>query len=359
MNTSPVSYSHKLISFILLVSMVFGQLAIVSVTPAVAAPATVSSRPVNTKAQKEELIEPSFFRTRVILRQPTDLARIEAMDAIVLDAGAEWAQLLVTAEQLETLARREEAPASLNTSMQPMLSQANAQQRQANADLVENKTVAAEMATLLATVTAEQQAALSVLSSIDDDGDGLTNLEEMWWCTDPLNQDSKGDGILDGQAVDNLIGWANNERFSAPTSGTPFLGWPMVPGDGQFNPNCVDQDEDSVPDMAERWMLGLNTNWESTSGDKFDDGQKLFGITKFPGYGALPRAEDTFITANMPGWVTAPGTHPFVAAYPQIKLEIVPNSTEVKLVTEVTTGEAHGVGASFSYATTQTEGTRV
>ncbi|MCV6638486.1 PA14 domain-containing protein [Candidatus Albibeggiatoa sp. nov. NOAA] len=38
---------------------------------------------------------------------------------------------------------------------------------------------------------------------IDRDGDGLTDVEEIAWETDPLNIDSDGDGILDGVEVDN------------------------------------------------------------------------------------------------------------------------------------------------------------
>ena len=36
-------------------------------------------------------------------------------------------------------------------------------------------------------------------ASLDSDGDGLTNLEEYLWGTDPFNPDTDGDGILDGE----------------------------------------------------------------------------------------------------------------------------------------------------------------
>ena len=89
----------------------------------------------------------------------------------------------------------------------------------------------------------------------------------------------------------------------------------------------------SIPDLAERWELGLNMNLESTDRDKFDDGQELFGLTYCPGsggycgYGVLPRNEDWgVIFAQMPSWVAAPGNHPLVAAFPVIEINVVPSS---------------------------------
>jgi hypothetical protein len=37
----------------------------------------------------------------------------------------------------------------------------------------------------LRALTAEQQAGLAGVASVDDDADGLTNTQEQWWCTDP------------------------------------------------------------------------------------------------------------------------------------------------------------------------------
>ena len=36
-----------------------------------------------------------------------------------------------------------------------------------------------------ADLSAYPLASVAALSSLDDDGDGLTNTEEAWWCTDP------------------------------------------------------------------------------------------------------------------------------------------------------------------------------
>jgi hypothetical protein len=108
--------------------------------------------------------------------------------------------------------------------------------------------------------------------------------------------------------------------------------------------------------MAERWELGLNMNRESTDGDKFDDGQELFGITKSPGYGSLPPADDDLVTPNIPGWIDPPGNSPVVAAYPEISIDIIPNSLEIELVSEITVGETYGTGETFGYSTTNSKG---
>ena len=40
-----------------------------------------------------------------------------------------------------------------------------------------------------------------MMSAIDSDGDGLTDIRENEWGTDPLNKDSDGDGVSDGDEV--------------------------------------------------------------------------------------------------------------------------------------------------------------
>ena len=51
--------------------------------------------------------------------------------------------------------------------------------------------------------TSEEVSMLSHLTSIDSDGDGLSNTEEGWWCTDPENPNSDADaeGYTDGEEV--------------------------------------------------------------------------------------------------------------------------------------------------------------
>jgi PKD repeat protein len=293
-----------------------------------------------------------------------------------------WALVLADDEQLETLARLRFEPqatddlgalvsaqgpekAWLRAGLQPLLRKATTlQSLQAwvtTTDLSTTATVEAARAELRAAMralTPEQTAGIAALSSVDDDADGLTNTQEQWWCTDPMNPDSDGDGVKDGDEVAALKDWMANRRSGPPASGKPFAGWPpQISG-------CRDDDQDSVPDLAERWELGLNMNRESTDRDKFDDGQELFGNTYCPGsggycgYGALPRNEDWgVIFAEMPSWVKAPGNHPLVAAFPVPEIDVVPSSLHVVAVTTVTTDHTISQGTERSYSTSRTEGT--
>jgi hypothetical protein len=344
-----------------------------------------------------------LYRTTLTLRNLADWARLEKMGVVVLSTGAEEpgsreaqaitsaplsprspAQVVVLADdaQLEALARLGFGPRSSDDlgalvsaqgpekawprmSLQPLLRKAatlqSLQTRMKTADLsaaAAVETARAELRAAMRALTPEQRAGIASLSSVDDDADGLTNTQEQWWCTDPMNPDSDGDGVKDGDEVAALKDWMANRRSGPPASGKPFAGWPpQIPG-------CRDDDQDSVPDLAERWELGLNMNRESTDRDKFDDGQELFGNTYCPGsggycgYGALPRNEDWgVIFAEMPSWVKAPGNHPLVAAFPVPEIDVVPSSLHVVAVTTVTTDHTISQGTERSYSTAKTEGT--
>ena len=193
--------------------------------------------------------------------------------------------------------------------------------------------------------------------SVDDDADGLTNTQEAWWCTDPLDTDTDDDGRTDGAEILALENWIVNKSASVPGE-TPWPSWP-------FNTTtCPDKDHDSIPNLAERWALGLNMDWESSDRDKFDDGQELFGVTYCPGgdlscnYGALPRSSDSgYVGATVPSWVQAPGKHPLVAAFPIPEVDVVESSLKVQTVTTVTTDHTIGSGIEKSYSTAKTQGT--
>jgi len=324
-----------------------------------------------------------LFRTWVTLPNATSRARLDALGVAVLEETDNRALILADAEQLETLARLRFRPEAsddvgmliqhhadtvpwLAESLQPLLTQAievRASSFDASARVMETESLALQQAQVdlraaLQSLTVEQQAGIMSMTSLDSDGDGLTDTEEYWWCTDPLNSDSDGDGISDVAEAQAAKDWLNNLRAGPPASGKPFAGWPpQIPG-------CRDDDMDSVPDLAERWELGLNMNRESTDRDKFDDGQELFGNTYCPGsggycgYGALPRNEDWgVIFAEMPSWVKAPGNHPLVAAFPVPEVDVVESSLHVEAVTTVTTDHTISSGTERSYSTAKTEGT--
>ncbi|MEI8081821.1 MAG: hypothetical protein WCI74_08255, partial [Actinomycetes bacterium] len=188
----------------------------------------------------------------------------------------------------------------------------------------------------------EQTAGIAGLTSIDDDADGLTNTEEAWWCTDPLNVDSDGDGVTDGAEVQAAKDWLGNRRNAPPASGKPFAGLPAgIAG-------CQDDDHDDVPDLAERWTLGLNMkpwlnmNNPSTDRDRYNDGMELFGFDH---------------TGAMSPIVKAPGNHPFVAAYPVIHVDAVPSTFHVETVTELHLDTTVITGTAKTYGTAETRGT--
>lgn len=377
--------AHTLISFVVLLSLIIQLFAI--------------EAQVEKETGRQGLVAPAapgyLFRATVTVAGSRDLARLAALGVVILDEGRTTKDeplsssivgpssiiVLADADQLEALARLRFEPQAtddlgllvsaqgpekgwLRASLRPLLEHGAALQAlKAQAGAEDEATAAvdaarAELRAALSALTPEQQVGLAALTSVDDDADGLTNTQEQWWCTDPLNPDSDGDGATDGDEVAAAKAWLANEAGSPPATGKPFAGWPpQIPG-------CRDDDQDSVPDLAERWELGLNMNRESTDRDKFDDGQELFGQTYCPGsggycgYGALPRNEDWgVIFAEMPSWVKAPGNHPLVAAFPVPEVDVVESSLHVETVTTVTTDHTISQGTERSYSTAKMEGT--
>ncbi len=359
MSTQTLRY--RAVSLALLFSLLLSPLS-ATATPIskVAAQSATSTAAGNTA---------DLYRTQITVNGTLRWQRLEELQVVTLSKQADQAVVLVDAAQLETLARlgfiptATEALTTLATTaateapwlawrLQPLLQQAAGVQ-------AANATQASQtLQTAMQALTTETRTALATTSSIDDDGDGLTNTQESWWCTDPLNPDSDGDGAKDGVEVAAAKAWLANTASAPPATGKPFSGWPAT------KTGCPDDDQDSVPDLAERWELGLNLNRESTDRDKFDDGQELFGNTYCPGsggfcgYGALPRNEDWgVIFAEMPAWVRAPGNHPLVAAFPKPEVDVVESSFHLQTVTVVTTDHVISQGTERTYSTAKTEGT--
>jgi hypothetical protein len=320
------------------------------------------------------------FRTRITVQTPAQWRDLQRMEVVILEQEANAATVLVDDLQLEDLARLRYNPdvtnalatmaahdSTLQAAVADLLQQAAALGKQIQATEVQGSdaTLTAartELRTYLQSLEATQLEAIAQAASVDTDNDGLTDDREFFWCTSTTNSDSDFDGVNDGQEVARLKAWLNNERATPPSdTGQPFLGWPDGPNDA----DCPDNDRDSVPNLAERWELGLNMQAESTDRDQFDDGQELFGTTNCPGsgtacgYGSLPPANTAGIVLfpEMPGWVRAPGNHPFVAGLPLIKIDVDETSFKVRTVTEVTTDHVIASGAERSYSTAKTDGT--
>ena len=86
-------------------------------------------------------------------------------------------------------------------------------EQSARATAMAEATVALGMERLAATQTAAAQIALAA----DTDGDGLTNREEIRWGSNPLDVDSDGDTLRDGQEVN---GWLLNGKvvYTSPVN---------------------------------------------------------------------------------------------------------------------------------------------
>lgn len=333
---------------------------------------------------------PGLFRTVVDVQSAAQWRDLERMQPVFLDRGDDWAWLLVDDVQLADLARLRYNPdqtnslgtllalqdAAVRSVFEPLMAQTQALATQVavrpesdSAGDTEDAAAAgaarAELRAAMHALAAEQRALLATVATVDGDADGATDDQESWWCTDPTNPDTDFDGASDGAELAALREWANNstrDRLHAgpPVTGQPFIGWPPD------NPGCLDNDRDSIPNLAELYFLGFNMAAESTDRDQFDDGQELFGTTNCPGsgtgcgYGSLPPASTdpgVVLFPEMPGWVRAPGNHPLVAGLPVVEIDIVPSSLNVKTVTTITTDKTISQGTEKSYSTATTEGT--
>ncbi len=322
------------------------------------------------------------FRTHVTVNNAYQWQVLGEIGVLLLDKGDDWATVLADDGQLEKLAKwgyRPEgtmdwvllqAASGLHTPGMRAVGAASSALRNAQtanstiwASADEERVTTAETGALsalrsaVAALSSAEVLAITQANDIDTDGDGLTDTQEMFWCTSPTTANSDFDSLNDGAEVVKLKQWLANELSAAPSTGKPFLGWPPQ------KTGCYDDDQDSVPDLAELAELGLNAGRESTDRDKFDDGQELFGTTYCTGqggfcsYGPLPRNEDWgIIFAEMPSWVKAPGHHPLVAGFPVPEVDVVDSSLHVETVTIVTTDHTIASGTEESYSTAKTEG---
>lgn len=116
-----------------------------------------------------------------------------------------------------------------------------------------------------------------LIPSMDADGDGLTNAQELALGTDPLNWDTNGDGLSDG--LDVLLGYDPKNMDLDSDGMTNALEIAMG-----LNPFLADSDGDGVPDTLDAFPLDP-TRWQlpSIPGDT-----TLPVITLFEPIGAVP-----------------------------------------------------------------------
>ncbi len=305
-----------------------------------------------------------MFRADVVLGDAYDRARLNEAGIVVLSETANSARVLIDMMQRVQLARWGYQPTSISavnqiTQFAPLLPQSKASVRTQFIQSLRTPSSQRAWAQGLPTKVKQQ---IATARSVDSDGDGLTDVQEVDWCTNPAAIDSDNDRVSDGAEVAALRAWMVHRAERAPNRGFPFRGTPFL---NAAVTNCYDNDQDAVPDMAEI-DLGLDPNRESSDGDKFDDGQELYGRTYcansagFCGYGSLPRNSDFgVIMAEMPAWIKAPGSHPVVAAFPLPEISVKPGSIRVQVVTTITTEKGTMTQNAQSYAQTQTKGVSV
>ena len=242
---------HTLISVVVLLTLLIQPLGMGAASPAPAEPVA----PAHLSDPKH----PGYlFRASLTLAGSRNLARLEKTGVQVLETfdadGEQTALVLVDGEQLADLARLGFRPQAadelrltgeragagegwLAESLQPLLAQADAVVEQQAMAGVAGVAAAPEprpsgVANLHPGVDPGADRRRAGSASVDDDADGLTNTEEAWWCTDPLNPNSDGDaaGYTDGQEVAALLDftlprtvrWGYGPPFGPPNAWPNF-----------------------------------------------------------------------------------------------------------------------------------------
>ena len=243
----------------------------------------------------------SDYQTDVRIKNSYQAHVLKELDIPTAKVADEIVTIQVTEEQLEILARRNFLPF--------------------NSKLIESPDL-------------ETKAVLSQNSSGQDlDNDGLTDTEEAWWNTNPNIDDTDGDGFKDGEEVEFIKLILSGEAF-LPDYEHVFPPFSSLPTE-------MDQDSDYLPDNAERFVIGTSPNAKSTDGDKYSDGQELFGRSPQDG--------------DMPASVMYPGSNVFVAAYPDIKIEVNDDLT-LEILEEITTAHTTIETQTTGIETTVTTG---
>lgn len=215
-----------------ILSLAFG-----TVQSLLAPPIATAAPPVQTVATPTNL-----FRVRITLASAHARQRLDGFGVTVLQERAGSAIVLADADQLETLARLRYQPeaaedlgplvlaqsggaaASAAAALLPLVQLAGQvdQQKRRTRDAGELAAATATLRQAAQALTPDLRAAVVAFASLDDDGDGLTNTQEQWWCTSATNPDSDGDGATDGDEVAALKDWLGNRRGGPPSTGKPF-----------------------------------------------------------------------------------------------------------------------------------------
>jgi hypothetical protein len=111
----------------------------------------------------------------------------------------------------------------------------------------------------------------------DTDGDGLSDVDEAAYGTDPLNRDYDADGLLDGEEVYTY----GTDPLNNDTDGDGLLDGEEINQYGT-SPLSPDTDGDGISDADELFIYGTSPTLPDTDGDGIWDGEEVFNYGTDP-----------------------------------------------------------------------------
>jgi hypothetical protein len=318
----------RLWTVVTLCAVIWGLLPLSSVT---AAPATTHVPYATT------LI--SLFRVDIKINSKYARTQLDVYGIPVLAETASIATVLVDMNQLAWLGRTSYAPHGLMSiaRIDGLDAPAVAKMRPSKQRLVEVvANTASPLRAWAQSLDAMHVRMITTSSTVDTDGDGLSDDDEAVWCLDATKTQTVfyGASITDKVLVQRAYDWMANRR-AEPVGFIPYPASQV----NNSNGTCVDTDLDGVPNTVEI-VLGLNPARLSTDLDKYNDAMELFG-------------QAVGSSTGIPLYVQNPGRHPLVAAFPKPVITIVDNSITVTLKTTVLTNGSAVTTTSRTYASRQ------
>ena len=145
-------------------------------------------------------------------------------------------------------------------------------------------------------------------ASQDDDHDGLTNLQEFWLLSDPTNDDTDSDGLLDGE--ERNVHYTDVFDSDSDNDG---LGDSEEVSTYGTSPTTIDSDGDNVPDGDEVHVYATDPAVADTDGDSILDGWEIkLGSDPLDEFSMPPLATgyvESFESGQLPrGWTNNTGT---------------------------------------------------
>lgn len=110
---------------------------------------------------------------------------------------------------------------------------------------------------------------------IDQDGDGLTLIDEYTYNTDPRNPDTDGDGYFDGKEVRDGYSPSGDGLMDQNDNQVPDV-WEIEKLGAIVQNDEDDTDHDDLP-LIDEYVYGTDPTRPDTDGDGYADGQEVNG----------------------------------------------------------------------------------